>query len=50
MEKMIDVELARELIYLKAKDLCLDEEQLESLFDSHIACQCVEKAGDDTCL
>ena len=31
MDKMIDVELARELIYLKAKDLGLDEEQLESL-------------------
>ena len=47
---MIDVALGRELIYLKAKDLCLDEEQLESLFDRHIACQCVEKAADDTCL
>ena len=31
MNKMIDVELAREMIYLKAKDLGLDEEQLESL-------------------
>ena len=28
---MIDVDLAREMIYLKAKDLGLDEEQLESL-------------------
>jgi hypothetical protein len=28
---MIDVDLAREMIYLKAKDLGLDDEKLESL-------------------
>ena len=29
--EMIDVDLAREMIYLKAKDLGLDDEKLESL-------------------
>ena len=32
MEKMVDVELARELIYLKAKDLGLDEAYEHKLY------------------
>jgi|GEM_PF-3485864 len=37
---MIDVDLARELIVLKAKDLGLDEEQLESL--DAVVCKMLE--------